>query len=136
MLVIEILLIISLLLIFYFTYKYFNSKIGRQDNQHFIFLKISNKIPLNLKTLLKKIFFPQKYFEYEYEKKFSEKIKDVEQKYGYSIDKKKIIDNNLIVKTDGTNSFRLEYEDNLYFYKHKFKIKKIKLIVYLKMKKK
>ena len=52
----------------------------------------------------------------------------------YSIDKK-IIDNNLIVKTDGTNSFRLEYEDNLYFYKHKFKIKKIKLIVYLKMKK-
>ena len=70
MLLIEILLIISLLLIFYFTYKYFNSKIGRQDNQHFIFLKVSNKIPLNLKTLLKKIFFPQKYFEYEYEKKF------------------------------------------------------------------
>ena len=69
-------------------------------------------------------------------KKVLEKIKGVKQKYGYSIDKKKFTENNLIVKTDGTNSFRLEYEDNLYFYKHKFKIKKIKLIVYLKDEKK
>ena len=133
---IEILIIIFLLLVVYLIYQKLNSKIGRQESQSFIFLKVSSKIPLNLKSFLKKIFFPQKYFEYEYEKKFLEKIKEVEQKYGYSIDKKKFTENNLIVKTDGTNSFRLEYEDNLYFYKHKFKIKKIKLIVYLKDEKK
>lgn len=133
---IEILLIIFLLLVVYLIYEKLNSKIGSPESQSFFFLKVSNKIPINLKTLIKKIFFPQKYFKLEYEKKFLETIREIEQNYGYNIDKKKATDNNLIVKTDGTNSFGLEYEDNLYFYKYKFKIKKITLIVYLKNEKK